>query len=329
MIGWDELTSWPGDGTDAQGQPVSGAYTYMLTRLRAVEGSGLRLECRATCTPGNVGHAWVQSRWNIGNDGSSSEVIDPQTGFRRVFIPARISDNPYLANTEYERQLEALPEASRKALLLGRWDVFEGAIFSEFDHDKHTCDPFAVPLEWRRWRACDDGFAAPACVLWLAHDRDGSDCVFVVRELYRRGMTPVDAARSVLATDRELTGDEPWRGVIDSASFANIGVSGDGSRGEQMNRLRCRWTPASKGAGSVAAGLSAVHGRLQLRKDGSPGLRIFRDRCPNLIRELTALVYDARHVEEYDPACSDHAVDALRYGLLDRPITSYMKKIHV
>jgi len=33
MLGWDELTSWSGDSTDAQGQPVSGAYTYMLTRL--------------------------------------------------------------------------------------------------------------------------------------------------------------------------------------------------------------------------------------------------------------------------------------------------------
>jgi hypothetical protein len=52
FIGWDELTSWPGDGTDAQGQPVSAAFIYMLSRLRAVEGSGLRLEVRATCTPG-------------------------------------------------------------------------------------------------------------------------------------------------------------------------------------------------------------------------------------------------------------------------------------
>src|SRR6266513_2070230 len=98
FIGWDELTSWPGDGTDAQGQPVSSAYVYMLSRLRAVEGSGLRLEVRATCTPGNVGHSWVKSRWNIPNDGSSSEVMDTQTGYRRVFIKATIADNPFLHN---------------------------------------------------------------------------------------------------------------------------------------------------------------------------------------------------------------------------------------
>jgi hypothetical protein len=130
LIAWDELTRWGGDGTDAQGQPVSSAYVYMLSRLRAVEGSGLRLEVRATCTPGGVGHSWVKSRWNIPDGGSASEVIDPASGFRRVFIPARINDNPYLAGTEYERQLAALPEATRKALLLGRWDVFEGSVFS-------------------------------------------------------------------------------------------------------------------------------------------------------------------------------------------------------
>ena len=33
-----------GDSTDSQGNPVSSAYVYLLSRLRAVEGSGLRLE---------------------------------------------------------------------------------------------------------------------------------------------------------------------------------------------------------------------------------------------------------------------------------------------
>ena len=90
FIGWDELTSWPGDGVDPQGQPCNSSYLYLLSRLRAVEGSGLRLEVRATCTPAGVGSTWVKQRWAIPDDGSRSEIIDPQTGYRRVFIPARI-----------------------------------------------------------------------------------------------------------------------------------------------------------------------------------------------------------------------------------------------
>src|SRR5947208_4158437 len=230
MRGWDELTSWRGDSTDAQGQPVSGAYTYMLTRLRAVEGSGLRLEVRATCTPRGVGHAWVKARWNIPNDGSASEVIDPQTGFRRVFIPARIGDNPYLAGTEYERQLQALPEASRKALLLGRWDVYEGAVFAEWDARVHTCEPFPIPAEWEDWRGGDDGYASRAAVLWFAKD-DIHDRVYVIAELYASGMTPEVMAREVLLIDKTIPRNigngqvmengSTLRGTIDSASFAD------------------------------------------------------------------------------------------------------------
>jgi len=338
MIGWDELTSWPGDGTDAQGQPVSPSYTYMLTRLRAVEGSGLRLEVRATCTPGGVGHAWVKSRWNIPNDGSASEVIDKATGFRRVFIPARISDNPYLAGTEYERQLQALPEASRKALLLGRWDVFEGAVFSEWDYNHHTCAPFAIPAEWDVWRGADDGFAAPACCLWLCYD-PVNDRIYVIDELYARGLTPEAMAQAVIVKDRSLKinmgdgeiidNDAPLSGIIDSASFADVGLgdeSGRGGRADIMNRMGCRWSPSPKGAGSRVAGVSAVHQRLALKDDGYGGLVIFRN-CRNLVRTLPAMTYSRTNPEDIDPDCEEHAVKALMYGLTRRKMIGGMVKV--
>jgi hypothetical protein len=320
MIGWDELTSWPGDGTDSQGQPVSSAYVYMLSRLRAAKDSNLRLEIRCTCTPGGVGHSWVKNRWNIPNDGRSSEVVDPATGYRRVFIRATIKDNPFLAGTDYERQLEALPEAQRKSLLLGRWDVFEGAIFSEFDPALHVVDGFQVPSEWKRWRAADDGFAAPFACLWLVWDKDVSDTIFVTKELYQRGLTP----EAISALIKQLDGDERWSGVIDSSSFADTGF---GARGDVMNRLGCKWTPVDKFPGSRLAGLSAIHQRLGKRNDGTVGLKVFRGCCPNLVRTLPALTYSTRNPEEVDPSCEDHAIDALRYGLLFRPSEARMVRL--
>jgi hypothetical protein len=122
----------------------------------------------------------------------------------------------------------------------------------------------------------------------------------------------------VLAVDDFISG-EPWRGVINSAAFADTGGSGDTSRGFQMNRLGCKW-PCEKGTGSIVAGLSAIHARLQLRADKTPGIKIFRT-CKNLIRELTALTYDQRQIEAYDQSCPNHAASALRYGLLSRPET--------
>jgi hypothetical protein len=320
FIGFDEVTSWPADDVDRNGCPVSSAYAYMMSRLRAVEGSGLRLEIRATCTPGGPGHSWVKSRWNIPDDGSSSEVIDPQTGYRRVFIRAIIADNPALARTEYARSLEALPESKRKALLEGRWDSYEGQVFSEWNPVDHLIDPFSVPDSWRKWRACDDGFAAPACVLYLIWDRDGTDTIYIINEIYARGLTPEALASNVLLLD----GGEKWRGVIDSSAFADTGM---GARGDVMNRLGCRWTACEKYPGSRLAGLSAIHQRLAKRKDGTVGLKIFRGRCPNLIRTLPALTYSTRNPEEIDPSCEDHAVDCLRYGLLFKPLEARMVRL--
>jgi hypothetical protein len=115
-----------------------------------------------------------------------------------------------------------------------------------------------------------------------------------------------------------LDGGENPAGVIDSAAFADTGM---GARGDIMNKLGCCWRPVDKYPGSRLHGLSAIHSRLALRDGGrSAGLRIFRDRCPNLVRELTSPIYSTRNPEEIDAGCSDHAVDALRYGLLFRPI---------
>ena len=315
FIGWDELTSWPGDGTDPQGRPCSSAYLYLMSRLRAVEGSGLRLSVAATCTPNGIGSTWVKQRWNIPDSGAASEVIDPQSGFRRVFIPARISDNPYLAGTSYERSLAALPEAQRKALLEGRWDTYEGAVFSEWNYQRHTCEPFQVHPSWPIFRSCDDGYAAPACVLWFAHDKI-YERLFVVREAYQSGMTPEVMARAVLDIDATFldADDEPRgiSGVIDAASFADTGLGG--GRANRMNAMGCKWSPSVKFPGSRVAGLAAIHSWLANRNDGWPGLVIFRT-CRNLISQLPALPYSTKNPEDASEEAEDHAVEALRIGL--------------
>jgi hypothetical protein len=50
--------------------------------------------------------------------------------------------------------------------------------------------------------------------------------------------------------------------------------------------------------------------------------------CPNLIRELPSLTYDANNPEDIDQNCaSDHCYDALRYGLTRRKISGGMVKV--
>ncbi len=311
FLGFDELTQWPGDSVDAAGEPVNGAYVYLMSRLRTREGSGLRHEVRATTNPGGIGNCWVKSRFGIPDDGGASERRDPVTGYRRVFIPARLKDNPYLNHTDYARTLDALSDADRKTLKEGRWDVYEGAVFSEWNPRLHVCDSFQVPSEWEMWRGADDGYAAPACVLWFAQDKI-HDRIYVVQELYRSGMTPEVMASAVLPIDGQLGRRGFMDGVIDSASFADVGMGG--GRANVMNSLGCRWKPSEKGPGSRIAGKALIHARLALRADGHPGLVLFRT-CRELIRTLPALPYSKTHPEDVSGSAEDHAYEALRVGL--------------
>lgn len=123
-IAWDELTQW---ATDT-------GYKYLLSRLRTVNPA-IKCYTRATCNPGGVGHEWVKKYWDISDTGEPTRIereVEGKVMVRR-FIPARLSDNPHLANSGYRERLMTLSESEQKALLLGRWDIVDvtGAIFAD------------------------------------------------------------------------------------------------------------------------------------------------------------------------------------------------------
>ena len=73
FIGFDELTQF-----------TETMYTYLFSRLRRLENSNVPLRMRGATNPGGIGHAWVHERF----------VVSAKTG--RIFIPAKLADNPYL-----------------------------------------------------------------------------------------------------------------------------------------------------------------------------------------------------------------------------------------
>ena len=113
-VGWDELTHWA----------TPEAYEYLLSRVRSPDPA-LRRYVRATTNPGGPGHKWVMERWQIPTSGEASRVDLNIEGtvITRRFIPARLTDNPYLANSGYRETLLTLREDERRALLDGRWDI--------------------------------------------------------------------------------------------------------------------------------------------------------------------------------------------------------------
>ena len=137
-IGFDELTLWP---TDI-------CYIYLKSRNRSTDIT-LPKVFRSTTNPDGPGQKWVMDRWGIKEDGLGTrqvemtefELPDGKGGFEfkmlpiaRTFIPAKLSDNPYLRGTGYREILMSLPDEERDALLRGLWtgNRVRGSYY--FDH---------------------------------------------------------------------------------------------------------------------------------------------------------------------------------------------------
>jgi hypothetical protein len=63
------------------------------------------------------------------------------------------------------------------------------------------------------------------------------DCIHVVHELYQARMTPDVMAQAVLAID-SLYDSEPLDGIVDSASFADVGMGGGRAKRDEPARLQ-------------------------------------------------------------------------------------------
>ena len=323
-IGFDELTQWP----------TEYAWTYMRSRLRATKASGLPLYMRATSNPGGPGHQWVkrtfidpntpdQPFWATDENG---EVIKWPRGhsregeplFKRKFIPATLFDNPYLSEDGmYEANLLSLPEHQRRQLLEGDWDINEGAAFPEFNRRIHVVDPYDIPSNWTRFRACDYGYGSYTGVVWFAVV-PGSEQLIVYRELYVSKIIATDLADMILDIE---DGEKVRYGVLDSSLWHNRGDTGP-SLAEQMIMKGCRWRPSDRSKGSRVAGKNEIHRRLQVDEfTEEPRLVIFNN-CTNLISQLPSIPLDKRNPEDVDTHSEDHLYDALRYGVMTRPRSS-------
>ena len=100
MVGFDELTQFE-----------ENQYRYLFSRLRRLNDVNVPLRMRSASNPGGVGHEWVRERFI---DGASV-----QDG--RVFISARLADNPYLDSESYIESLNQLDPVTRRQLLDGDW----------------------------------------------------------------------------------------------------------------------------------------------------------------------------------------------------------------
>ncbi len=266
-----------------------------------------------TCNPGGVGHAWVK---RLFIDRAFKKGEKPED---YVFFPAKVTDNRILMekDPEYVRRLDNLPKGLREAWRDGKWDVFVGQYFTEWDREKHVVEAFQPPVWWRWYVTLDYGLDMLAALLIGVDDAGGA---WVVGEVYEgrdlstefdphEGLIVSEAAECVkaLAGDRSVTYLAPpdlWNARQETGKsvadiFAEHGVY------------------LTKTSNDRVDGWLAVKEWLKPRpcEDGTerPRLRFFPN-CRNIIRTLPLLQYDERRANDVknEPHELTHAPDALR-----------------
>ena len=315
-IGFDEV----------QHQRSDEGFTYLMSRLRSANPN-IKCYIRASANPG--GAPWVKEKFI---DPAEPNTTFFKNGISYRFIPASLSDNPYLDTavegeelSPYRKMLMALPEVKRKQLLEGDWLAGEDSMFA-FVPGVHTTDELP-PLHWSVINALDYGYKDPAAALW------GAVCpttgkIIIYSELECLQQDHVTWGNSVLAHEGYIP--QGVDRVIDHTVFNQTGHTGPGVR-EQLARIGIQPRPADR---NRMAGWNQIHQRLMLDPHTNEPNLLIHSSCVKLIDQLLSVKQHDKKPDDIDDSRittkgrKHHwdLLDALRYLLMARPQRSTLNE---
>lgn len=134
----------------------------------------------AATNPTGIGRGWVFDSF-VSKESVKPKYIEEFDYWTKGyhFIQALPTDNPTLSK-QYWAELHEKPPELRDAYLYGRWDAFQGQIYSLKPEVHRFSRNMEIPAEWPRYRAIDKGVAHPTCCLWGAVDFNGG--LWIYRE---------------------------------------------------------------------------------------------------------------------------------------------------
>jgi hypothetical protein len=357
-IGFDELTHF----SEAQ-------FFYMLSRNRSAAGLPCQVRATTNPSPGWVKRLlapwldknrdvkaqsgeilyfvrvkgeiiWVDKDYRLAQ--SEEELAADLTDVEReemrkpksiTFIRSSVYDNIELLRKDpgYITNLKSLPDAERRRLLDGDWDIFEGSFFEEWSEALHVETPryrkrtvdgplAALPSHWEYFGGLDWGYSVKSAFAFVLLGMDEFGVTHVIDELYLNRLTNDVLAAKVasllsswgvplhipIACDTSMwsptrSSDGTWNGEKDIEAFWRAGLSG--CCGADKNRQ---------------AGWSQV--RRFLHNEGI--FKVWKGCCPRLIERFPEMQYSEVRGKENDMDTDgdDHLHDALRYALMMRVV---------
>lgn len=311
----------------------------MMLKGTLRSAAGVQCGIRLTGNPGGPGHHWVKERYISPNPKGYQVIREEEeitladgstvmSFIERVFIPARLQDNPKLLENDPSYILRLRQTGSEtlvKAWLEGDWNGVDGTYFSEFDEHKHIITGnLRIPAHVTRFRALDWGSSAPFSVGWYAVS-DGTfgfakNALIKYKEWYGWTGKPNKGLKmsANLVAQGIVKRDEGVRLSLNVADPSIFATNGGPSIAEMMMVESCNWFRADN---------ARQPGWEQMRKRFSAGdsrettLLLFHESCESTIRTIPYLQHDEKNAEDIDTDGEDHAGDETRYACMSRPIT--------
>ena len=273
FIGFDELTQFP-----------ESWYLYMFSRLRRSKNSDVPIRMWGASNPGGIGHDWVYKRFFVDRKET------------RAFIPAKLTDNPFVDQESYTEALSELDTTTRRQLLEGLWVRDTGGNVYAFDPRDHVIDGDEVGQCDYHVLGIDYGFseATAFCVLgWKKNDNR----VYIVASEQIQGLTPSAAAEHV----RSLNAMYSFEKIVGDA-----GGLGKAYVEEARQRFYLPIEAAQKN--NKIAYIALCNDDFKSKRIG-----IFENCNTSLEKQLTELVWNRERTKQQDGS-NDHLCDAMLYG---------------
>ncbi len=231
------------------------------------------------------------------------------------------ADNPFLDKDEVESLTASLSEDQLESRRYGRFKSASGLVYPEFDPDIHVLKaPFNIPSEWQDTLSIDPGLNNPLSVHWYAVDFDGN--VYVVAEHYEAGRDISYHAQKI----KEISNALGWKRDANGKIKALIDCAANQKTLASFKSVTELFYENGINANpkvnkDLFSGIQRVKQYLKVI-NGKPKIFIFPN-CVNLIRELKTYRWGEGDVPK---KIDDHALDELRYYLMNNPEFTQQKK---
>lgn len=272
-------------------------FFYNLQLTLSQKGYPHQIWC--TSTP-KVDFPWIKKTWVDGVHPLTDLPLEDREG-RYPIYRMHTKDNPDLDD---ELRVKLLLEWADTKLaaqeLAGEFVAVEGAAFPDLSEFYHRKDPGPEIVFKRTVGGLDFGGTNPTALYEIREDTDGR--LWVTREFYKRNSTEVDWLTTAQEWGLKKIICDPAASEKDLIEYRRRWhVNIQRSNVKRFDHRKMLW-----------------NSRLAVRA-GEPTIFI-SNQCPNLWDELTNLQHARPKGREYDtdswtPGASDHAYDAVAYGM--------------